>query len=130
MESTAHPTNGHRASRNDWFVAELARGSRVARPARRLSGAASSSNARVAACLPDLSCYLLLLSVFESVFPARRSLVCCRRALLDVERDKREEGQATEPRLSVLSPIGHTIVQLIHRDASGVIPQLPNEDRP
>src|SRR5438128_6720783 len=36
--------------------------------------------------------------------PARRSLVCCRRALLDVERDKREEGQATEPRLSVLSP--------------------------
>src|SRR2546423_15551898 len=35
--------------------------------------------------------------------PARRSLVCCRRALLDVERDKREEGQATEPRLSVLS---------------------------
>src|SRR5207248_6553641 len=36
--------------------------------------------------------------------PARRSLVCCRRALLDVERDKREEGQATEPRLSVLHP--------------------------
>src|SRR5882762_2281188 len=25
--------------------------------------------------------------------PARRSLVCCRRALLDVERDKREEGR-------------------------------------
>ena len=38
--------------------------------------------------------------------PARRSLVCCRRALLDVERDKREEGQATEPRLSVLSTRG------------------------
>src|SRR2546428_8359044 len=38
--------------------------------------------------------------------PARRSLVCCRRALLDVKRDKREEGQATEPRLSVLSTRG------------------------
>src|SRR6267143_6423359 len=32
---------GHCVSRNDWFVAELARGSRVARPAKRLSGAAS-----------------------------------------------------------------------------------------
>src|SRR5438309_11452895 len=47
-----------------------------------------------------------------SVWPAHhhhrfRATWCPRRGhgrLLDVERDKREEGQATEPRLSVLSP--------------------------
>src|SRR6267143_1121266 len=59
---------GHCVSRNDWFVAELARGSRVARPAKRLSGAASREQ-RTSRRLPArLVCYLALLSVFVSLF--------------------------------------------------------------